>query len=137
MDRRAFLRRSLLGVGAAAGGAALAPWVGPLAHGASAGDTDELQTLSPGHPPSFSVIPVVGDGKWIWTAPPTSQRGYLEPRPYRARVGIELVGTGDARRIMATTTAPIQCEEQKVDSVKVNAQGCQAKVRALTDGAAS
>ncbi len=95
-----------------------------------------MQILSTGRPPSFSVVPVVGDGKWIWTAPPTSQRGYLEHRPYRARVGIELVGTGYARRIMATTTAPIQCDEQKIESVKVDAQGCQAKLRALTDGAA-
>jgi hypothetical protein len=131
MDRRAFLRRSLVGVGAAAGGAALAPWAGSFVDG-----TGELQTISPGRPPSFSIIPVVGDGKWIWTEPPKTERGYLESRPYRARVGIELVGTGLAQRIMATTTAPIECPEQKIDDVTVRTQGCQAKVRALTDGAA-
>jgi len=82
------------------------------------------------------VIPVVGDGKWIWTEPPKGETGYLEPRPYRARVGVEITGTGHAQRIMATTTAPIDCPEQKVESVKVHTQGCEAKVRALAPGAA-
>src|SRR5205807_7243707 len=103
--------------------------------------TGELPSIEPwditaGKPPSFAVIPVVGDGKWIWTQPPKDETGYLEPRPYRARVGIELVGTGYASGITATTTAPIECPEQKIEDVKVSTEGCQAKVRSLTDGSA-
>jgi transglutaminase-like putative cysteine protease len=100
------------------------------------GPFGDLRTISSGRPPSYSVVPVVGDGKWIWTEPPKTERGYLEPRSYRARVGVELIGTGYAGRIMATTTAPIECAEQKIESVKVRTEGCQAKVRALAEGAA-
>src|SRR5262249_12646495 len=96
----------------------------------------EPREITAGKPPSYSVIPVVGDGKWIWTEPPKGETGYLEPRPYRARVGIELVGTGYASGITATTTAPIECPEQKIENVKVSTDGCQAKVRSLTDGSA-
>jgi hypothetical protein len=131
MDRRAFLRRSAWGAGATAGGAILFPWERVLNPGRG-----ELSFVTPGRPPSFSVVPVVGDGKWIWTEPPKNEKGYLEPRPYRARVGVELVGTGYAQRITATTTAPIDCPEQKIENVKVSADGCHAKVRALAEGAA-
>ena len=58
-------------------------------------------------PPAFSVVPVVGDGRWIWTAPPEGQTGYLEPRRFRLRVGIELTGRGDAVDVYASTPVPI------------------------------
>ena len=78
MDRRTFLQ---LGLGAACcGGAVL------LRGGWPAWNRRQLPP-----PPAFSVIPVVGDGKWIWTAPPQGETGYLEPRPYRLEVGIEIV----------------------------------------------
>ena len=42
---------------------------------------DGLTHASSFKPPSFAVIPVVGDGKWIWKDPPADgQSGYLEPR---------------------------------------------------------
>src|SRR5262245_48799668 len=139
MDRRAFLCRSLTGAGAIAGGAWLSPRVGEpgrdelacdhqLAHGIDDSRRCGPRQITTGEPPSYSVIPVVGDGKWIWTEPPKDETGYLEPRSYRARVGIELVGTGYASGITATTTVPIECPEQKIESFKVSTQGCQAKV---------
>ena len=80
-------------------------------------------------PPAFSVIPVVGDGKWIWTAPPQGETGYLEPRPYRLEVGIEIVGRGDAGPIKATTPLPVPCPEQKLEEEQIQTQGCEAEVR--------
>jgi len=35
---------------------------------------------------------VVGDGHWIWTEPPADGVGYLEPRSYSLKIGIELAG---------------------------------------------
>ena len=46
--------------------------------------------------PTRSIEPVVGDGTWIWNEPPTDLRGYLEPRPFRLKTGIEIEGTGGA-----------------------------------------
>jgi hypothetical protein len=82
-------------------------------------------------PPAFSVIPVVGDGKWIWTTPPQGQTGYLEPRPYLLNVGIELVGQGDGAQIKATTPVPIDCPEQKIEEERIESQGCEAQVREI------
>jgi len=135
MDRRSFIRQSCLAAGAAAGG-----WVGwkswpPPTSADRWSDSGDVQTVSPGRPPSFSIVPVVGDGKWIWTEPPKDKTGYLEPRSYRARVGIELVGTGYARGIAAATTAPIECPEQKIENVTISTRGCQAKLRELRPGA--
>src|SRR5215469_14687241 len=56
-------------------------------------------------PPAFSVIPVVGDGRWIWKEPPEGETGYLEPRSYDVSVGIEMEGTGSATDIISTTAA--------------------------------
>ena len=82
-------------------------------------------------PPAFSVIPVVGDGKWIWTSPPQGQSGYLEPRSYLLNVGIELVGQGNASQIAATTPVPIDCPEQKIEEEHVESRGCEAQVREI------
>ena len=49
--------------------------------------------------PTFSITPVVGDGKWIWTSPPTDQTGFLEPRNYELSIGMELQGTSAATGI--------------------------------------
>ncbi len=113
MHRRTFLR---LGVGAAAGANLLRVPVPDAPPGAW------------NTPPAWSVIPVVGDGKWIWTKPPEGQTGYLEPRPFSLKVGIELEGLGGATNVMATTPVPIACPEQKIDQERVEVQGCEAKI---------
>ena len=83
-------------------------------------------------PPAFSVIPVVGDGKWIWTKPPEGDTGYLEPRRYRLRVGIELTGRGDVGDVFASTPVPIVAPEQQITAERTFAQNAQAAITMLT-----
>ena len=76
MDRRRFLQ---LGLGAALGGG-----IGLLRRGSrlslresSATFAERKATIysaASAPPPAFSIIPVVGDGKWIWTKPPAGRR---------------------------------------------------------------
>jgi len=80
-------------------------------------------------PPASSVIPVVGDGHWIWNDPPKDVTGYLEPRTFDVSIGIELQGQGPATNLAATTTLPAPCPEQKIEDETVNASGCQGEVR--------
>jgi len=121
MDRRGFLA---WGIAAAAGGSA---WRTAF-HLPPDTESDRL-------PPAYSVIPVVGDGKWIWNKPPEGQTGYLDPRPYRLKIGIELEGLGNATSILATTPVPISCPEQKIDQEEVESHGCEARIRELTPSA--
>ncbi len=86
-------------------------------------------------PDAASVIPVVGDGKWIWTEPPKTDRGYLEPRPYTLEIGIELEGAGNASGVMAATPIPVKHPEQQIDDFKVETVGCEAAVRETAPGA--
>lgn len=86
--------------------------------------------------PTHSVIPVVSDGKWIWKEPPPGQTGYLEPRTFETSIGLELQGKGDAGSLRATTPVPSAFPEQKIDKVEVLTEGCEARVQALTSGAA-
>jgi hypothetical protein len=88
------------------------------------------------HSPTWSVIPVVGDGKWIWTEPPAGQTGYLEPRPYELSIGVELQGEGDAMQVRASTPVPLPHEEQQVDDVKIETDGCEASIQQVGEGAA-
>jgi hypothetical protein len=121
IERREFLRQACVG---AMGGAAL------LASGRRChwGESDFP-------PPAYSVIPVVGDGRWIWTQPPSDGVGYLEPRSYDLDVGIELEGTGSAVDIISTTTAPLAYPEQTIESVHIETSGCEAQLRELAPGA--
>ena len=82
--------------------------------------------------PTRSVVPVVGDGHWVWKKPPQDQTGYLHPRQYELKVGVELIGAGTAGQIMATTPAPVQVPGQEIDRVQVSKEGCQAALRQLT-----
>lgn len=82
-------------------------------------------------PPAYSVIPVVGDGKWIWTEPPKGQTGYLEPRQFDLNVGVQLRGAGAATSLQATTTVPVELPEQQIDDVRIETQGCLATLRQL------
>ncbi len=86
--------------------------------------------------PTRSVIPVVGDGTWVWTEPPKDQTGYLEPRPYELKVGIEIIGNGNATAIKATTPVPIPLPEQQVDRATIEKVNCAAEFRRLTPEAA-
>lgn len=88
------------------------------------------------HSPTWSIIPVVGDGKWIWTEPPKAQTGYLEPRPYELSIGVELQGAGDAMQIRASTPVPLPHEEQQVDDVRIETEGCEASIQRVGEGAA-
>ncbi len=116
MDRRHFLELCL--------GAAVCGGIQALGS-----DPCDLESEAMPGPPAFSVIPVVGDGKFIWTKPPPDQTGYLEPRPYSVSVGIELTGQGSGTQIKATTPLPVDCPEQKLEGGDVQTQGCEAQVR--------
>jgi hypothetical protein len=120
MQRRQFLQA---GVTLAAGVQGLSRFAGC--------ETSEWSARAP----AYSVIPVVGDGRWIWTRPPQDSTGYLEPRTYDLKVGIELEGTGSAEEILSTTTVPLDYPEQKIESVRIETQGCEAEIRQLTSGA--
>jgi transglutaminase-like putative cysteine protease len=97
-------------------------------------DPPGIQESCGPHPPAYSVVPVVGDGRWIWTAPPT-ETGYLEPREYDLSIGIELEGTGEATRIEATTVVPVELPEQKLEPPAIDARGCEAGVRQVGEAA--
>jgi Transglutaminase-like superfamily len=124
MDRRTFLH---LSVGAAISSGA----IGRMAVcGSEPGTASEVFEVSrPAR--AFSVIPVVGDGKWIWNKPPEGQTGYLEPRPFESTIGIELQGQGGATQIKASTPVPVPCPEQKIESEKIDTEGCDAEIRQL------
>ena len=85
--------------------------------------------------PAFSVVPVVGDGRWIWREPPEDETGYLDPRPYKLSIGIRLEGIGEASGLTITTTGPVEYPEQKIDDVELKPSGCEAKLRKLSEGA--
>ncbi len=85
-------------------------------------------------PPAFSVVPVVGDGHWIWNEPPADGVGYLEPRSYSLKIGIELEAIGDADSVLATTPVPVAHPEQKIEDVHVETSGCEATLRELAPG---
>jgi hypothetical protein len=121
MDRRSFLQ---WGVGAAAwGGVTQLLRAGPPSTAALS------EVAFP--PPVASVIPVVGDGVYVWNKPPEGQTGFLEPRSFEAMVGIELEGRGNATELKAATPIPVECPEQKIDQEQIETQGCEAEARQL------
>jgi hypothetical protein len=87
------------------------------------------------YPPAHSIIPVVGDGKWVWTQPP-QETGYLEPRDYELKIGIQLEGSGNAGQLKATTPVPVGFPEQSISDASVNTDGCQAAIRQVSTEAA-
>jgi len=86
-------------------------------------------------PPTRSVIPVVGDGKWIWNKPPEDATGYLEPRRFRLRVGIDLTGRGGVEGITATTPVPIAAPEQEIISERVRTESAEGVTEAIAPNA--
>ncbi|HJT32153.1 MAG TPA: hypothetical protein VJ783_08930, partial [Pirellulales bacterium] len=121
IDRRQALK---LGVAASCG----AGWL------ASLPNVRRLDEACGNRLPAFSVIPVVGDGRWIWTEPPEGQTGYLEPRSYELEIGIELEGSGPAEEIISTTTVPVEYPELKIEESQIKTDGCQAHLRTLIEG---
>ena len=120
-------RRHFLAVGAAGLAAASAPaW--------QSFSTTVVHTQS-SRPPAFAVVPVVGDGKWIWTEPP-KETGYLEPRPHELSIGVELQGEGDATMIRGSTPVPIEWPEQTIEDVRIETEGCEARLQQVGEGAA-
>jgi hypothetical protein len=87
-------------------------------------------------PPTHAVIPVVGDGKWIWTEPPKDQTGYPEPRSFELSIGVEMQGEGSATQIRASTPVPTPHAEQTIDDVQIETQGCQATLQSLGESSA-
>ncbi|HEY2147063.1 MAG TPA: hypothetical protein VGH32_03950, partial [Pirellulales bacterium] len=122
MDRRRFLRVGM----ATTTLASAAPWLRAADVVASGSGHLAEESFAP---PAFSIIPVVGDGKWIWTTPPVGQTGYLEPRPFSSTIGIELQGQGGATQIKASTPIPVPCPEQKIESEDIETEGCEAEIR--------
>ena len=86
-------------------------------------------------PPTHSIVPVVGDGTWIWNEPPKDETGYLQPRSFDVSIGMEIMGRGDAVQIAATTPVPGEFPEQKIDAVEIKTEGCSARVKQLAEGA--
>ena len=127
MNRRSFLR---YGLGAAVCGNSLgAAELWRLARSQRREDDFEAR------PPAYAIVPVVGDGTWIWTKPPDGETGYLEPRAFDFSVGIEMEGTGDATGISATTPVPVALPEQKIDDVQIETQDTVAQLRLLAPAA--
>jgi hypothetical protein len=137
MQRRTWLIAA--GSGLAAGACGWSTWR-QTSRSARSEWADRPRGLSPQSEsflgPSHSVVPVVGDGKWIWNAPPKDQTGYLEPRSYEVSIGVELQGKGDAVKLQATTPVPTEFPEQKIEKAEVLTEGCEARIAPLASGAA-
>ena len=95
-------------------------------------DPQQQEVLSP----TYGLEPVVGDGKWVWKKPPKDKRGYLEPRRFRASLGIQMQGRGSASGLKASTMVPCPLPEQKIEKFKIDTQGCRATIRRLDQQAA-
>lgn len=118
LDRRSFL----VWCGFAAGGMVVA--------------RGRTRAPAAGPPPAWAVVPVVGDGRWIEVDPPREPAGYYDRRPFELAVGIEMRGRGNATDLRATTPVPMPHPEQSIDDVKIETEGCQARIQAVGEGAA-
>jgi len=115
----------------------LASGVAALAAGALARDINQSGVGESSHVgATHSVVPVVGDGRWIWNQPPKQDTGYLELRSFKLKIGIELEGTGNTDQAQSTTPVPIAYPEQEIESRQIETNGCVAQVQKLNDGAA-
>ena len=121
MDRRSFLSASL----------------GTLFWGDVLSSFAHAAELFSHAPAAFDVVPVVGDGKWIWNEPPKDEEGYLEPRPFELKIGIELKTSGKKSQVIAGTPVPVDFPEQKIEDQSIEKKGCDAEIRTLDNGAAS
>lgn len=120
------LRRTFLAAGAAAFGETAVQ----LHRGRGSGN------LLPGPPPAWAVVPVVGDGRWINVEPPADGSGYFDERPFTLAVGIEIRGRGNAANMRAATPVPVSHPEQKIEDIRIETQGCEARIHAVGPGVA-
>jgi hypothetical protein len=89
-----------------------------------------------GDVPAYSVVPVVGDGKWIWKDPPAEGRGVLEPRRFRLRVGIEITARSLTAELFSSTPVPASFPEQTIDAERIiTTGGAEAQFDSLSDSA--
>lgn len=86
--------------------------------------------------PTFSIEPVVGDGKWISKDPPEKPVGAYDRRTFDVTIGVEALGTGNTQNFIATTVTPVELPEQRIVSFKVEKDGCDADVQQLAGQAA-
>lgn len=87
-------------------------------------------------PPTFSVVPVLFDGKYIIEDPPADIQGYFHPREFEVNVGISVTGQGNSTNLTATTAAPVSFPEQEVLDFEIRTEGCQADIITYGDSAA-
>ena len=96
--------------------------------------TSRISTVeSASRPPAFSVIPVVGDGKWIWNDPP-EEIGLLEPREFEVNIGMRFTATGESSELYGTTVAPTAFPEQKILDSKLEMTNCEARLANISTG---
>ena len=131
MERRAFLQHGLIGGGLCA----TANFAGLGFSRRRVVCSADFESITRPLPPIRSIVPVVGDGHWIWNDPP-DETGYLEPREYEVEIGVTLEGRGSAQFLKATTPVPIEFAEQKIRESKIKTNGCQAIIRPISNGAA-
>lgn len=86
--------------------------------------------------PTYSIEPVVGDGKWISRKPPEKPVGQYEPRLFDVEIGLEATGKGNTSQFLGATVVPVELPEQKIKSLKIEKQGCEAEIQKLSNGAA-
>jgi hypothetical protein len=129
-----FSRRSALRLGVAT--LATAPLMPSMSQASDPLETTpnkKLDTLEEcRNSPTHSISPVVGDGKWISKEPPKEQIGNYDTRKFKVTVGVEVEGTGNTTNFIATTVAPVQSPEQKIESVSIEKSGCISVLQGLS-----
>lgn len=129
-----FSRRSALRLGVAT--LATAPLMPSMSQASDPLETTpnkKLDTLEEcRNSPTHSISPVVGDGKWISKEPPKEPIGNYDTRKFKVTVGVEVEGTGNTTNFIATTVAPVQSPEQKIESVSIEKSGCISVLQGLS-----
>lgn len=133
-SRGEFSRRSALRVSVAT--LATVPMIPSMSHGDGPAETIPSENLNAfeeyRNSPTHSISPVVGDGKWISKEPPKEPVGNYDTRKFKVSVGVEVEGTGNTTNFIATTVAPVQSPEQKIESVSIEKSGCMAVLQGLS-----
>lgn len=129
-----FSRRSALRLGVATlATTPLIPSMSQAYHPLETTPNKKLDTLEEcRNSPTHSISPVVGDGKWISKEPPKEPVGNYDTRKFKVTVGVEVEGTGNTTNFIATTVAPVQSPEQKIESVSIEKSGCISVLQGLS-----
>lgn len=129
VTRRQYLIWGSAALGACASAPLVGRWLGDR------GDFSASIYSGLGGHPTYSIIPIVGDGKWIWREPPAEGTGYLEQREFEVRVGVTATAELDASPFRASTVAPTAHPEQEILDVRLETSGCAAELQTLCDTA--